>query len=109
MFKEKEMLSTIGVFTVVEPYEDEKEGKDYIQMDPYEKGTVDKLEKYNAQGVLELTEKGEAKDFDGFSTGDFFSFNGSYPVVRSNELFTKLQVGDKLLSFPNSKLMEGDK
>lgn len=108
MFKESEKLSVIGIFTVVEPHEDTKEGKDYVQMDPYEKGSVDKLAHYDSKGVLELKEDGTAKDFDGYTIGDFFSFNGSYPVVRSNEVFTKLQVGDELLSFPNSKLMEGE-
>lgn len=104
MFKEKDLLIPIGVFTVGESKED------YIKMDPYEKGTVDKLKEYNENGVVEMTAEGEKKDFDGYSKGDFFSFGDKgFPVVRSNEIFTKLDVDGQLLSFPNHKLMEGDK
>lgn len=104
MFKEKDLLIPIGVFTVGESKED------YIEMDPYEKGTVDKLKEYNENGVVEMTLEGEKKGFDGYSKGDFFSFGGKgFPVVRSNEIFTKLDVDGQLLSFPNHKLTEGDK
>lgn len=105
MFKEKDLVTPIGVFTVVKPFADEAEDKDYIQLDPYEKGTVDMLEKYDANGVAELDDKGKGKDFDGYEEGDFFSFKGAYPVVRSNEFFSKIQIGDVLASIPNHKLM----
>lgn len=101
MFKEKALLNPIGVFTVGETQDD------YIEMDPYEKGTVDKLEEYMDNGVIEMTADGNHKDFDGYTKGDFFAFGKTgFSVVRSNEIFTKLQVGDQLLSFPNHKLTE---
>ena len=98
MIKEKDLVTPIGVFTVVKPYADEKEEKDYIQLDPYEKGTPELLEKYR------LNEK----SFQ-FSFGDFFSFKGSYKVERTNDFFSKVKIGDVLVSFPNHKLMESDK
>lgn len=109
MLKEKDLVTPIGVFTVVKPFEDEKEDKDYIQLDPYEKGTEEMLAQYDANGILELDAEGKGKEFDGYSEGDFFSFKGSYPVVRTNEFFSKIQIGDVLVSIPNHKLMESDK
>ena len=46
------------------------------------------------------------KEFDGFQVGDFFSLNGKYKVLRSNELFTKIELENHMLSLPNHKLME---
>lgn len=109
MIKEKDLVTPIGVFTVVKPYADEKEEKDYIQLDPYEKGTPELLEKYDENGVVELNKEGKDKDFDGYSEGDFFSFRGSYKVERTNDFFSKVKIGDVLVSFPNHKLMESDK
>ncbi|MBP1044835.1 hypothetical protein I6N96_00980 [Enterococcus sp. BWM-S5] len=100
MFKSEAKVKTIGTFTVKEVTDD------YIEMDSWEKGTEESLDRYESLGSTELNIDGSEKEFDGFQKGDFFKFDGAYPVIESNELFTKLEVEGKELYFPNHKLQE---
>ncbi|WP_375180109.1 hypothetical protein [Enterococcus rotai] len=100
MFKEKQFVTAIGIF-VVKAINDE-----YIELDPFEKGSVDIANEYRENGYSELSADGKTKPFDGFSIGDFFKLDGKYKVVRSNEVFTKIELENQLLSLPNHKLLE---
>lgn len=100
MFKEGTQVNLIGTFTV------KSVNAEYIEMDSWEKGTEESFNQYESLGVTEMNDDGSEKDFDGFQDGDFFKFDGAYPVIRSNEVFTKVNVEGHLLSFPNHKLQE---
>lgn len=78
----------------------------YIEFDPFEKGNVETTNEYTQKGVVELTRDGTMKDFDGWKVGDFFKLSGEFEVARSNEIFTKVKIGDKLISIPNHKIWE---
>ncbi|MGM0238531.1 hypothetical protein [Enterococcus sp. AZ103] len=94
-------VTLIGAFKVREKQDD------YIIFDSFEKGTIDLTEKYSEKGYQEYDAEGKEKNFDGFTEGDFFKFNGELEVVRSNELFTKLKVIDgTIISVPNHKIVE---
>lgn len=100
MFKEGTQVNPIGTFTVKEVTDG------YIEMDSWERGTKESVSKYESAGFIELNSDGSEKDFDGFQKGDFFKFDGDYPVIESNEIFTKIEVEGKELYFPNHKLQE---
>ena len=93
-------VKLIGIFTV------KATNEEYAEMDSWEKGTEESFNQYESSGVTEMNADGSQKNFDGFQVGDFFKFDGVYPVVRSNEIFTKVEVEGHLLSFPNHKLQE---
>lgn len=98
MFRKGQKIKTIGVFVVsnITP--------EFIVLDPYGKGSSEINERYQGQGVVEVDTTSSPKDFDGFQMGDFFVLSGEYPVVRSNETFTKITINDVMLSLPNHKL-----
>lgn len=98
MYKEGSIIEVLGTF-MVKDVNDE-----YAELDSYGVGNTDLVVDDN--GAKEVDSEGNAKEFDGFQIGDFFQFNGTYEVVRSNELFTKVLVGDQLVSFPNHKIAE---
>lgn len=100
MLKTGTKVRTIGVFTVAEVQEE------FVELDPFEKGTEDSLVKYEDEGTIEVTSEGKEKEFDGFQKGDFFALTGIYEIVRSNEFFSKVKIGDQLISLPNHKLIE---
>lgn len=100
MFKEGSFVTAFGKFMVVE-----NEGE-YIQFDPELTGHTEMTEKLETNGFHEIDAKGEEKTYDGFQKGDFFVFNGRYKVLRSNEIFTKIELDGKMLSLPNRCLME---
>lgn len=100
MFKEGTQVKLIGTFTV------KAVNTEYIEMDSWEKGTEESFNQYESSGFAEIKADGSKKEFDGFQVGDFFKFDGVYPVVRSNEIFSKVEVEGHLLSFPNHKLQE---
>lgn len=100
VFDPGQRVEIIGSFLV-------KEIKDgYVELDPFEKGHVESTEKYRSDGFQELNEDGTLKNFDGWQIGDFFKLDGVFEVERSNEIFTKIKVGDELVSIPNHKLKE---
>lgn len=100
MFKEGSYVTANGTFQV------KAVGEEYIEFDPYGVGEVSNVSRYEEDGFKEVTENGLPKEFDGFQVGDFFSLNGKYKVLRSNELFTKIELENHMLSLPNHKLME---
>lgn len=100
MFKDGEFITTIGIF-VVKTINDE-----YIELDSFEKGQVEISDEYKENGYFELSADGTTKSFDGFTVGDFFKLDGKYKVIRSNEVFTKIELENQLLSLPNHKLLE---
>lgn len=100
MFKIGTRVKTTGTFTVKESNDE------YVEMDSWEKGTEDSLTQYEAAGFTEINEDGIAKNFDGFQRGDFFKFDADYPVIESNEVFTKIEIEGQALYFPNHKLQE---
>lgn len=100
MFKAGTQVKPIGTFTV------KAVNTEYIEIDSWEKGTEESFNQYESSGTTELNDDGSEKKFDGFQVGDFFKFDGVYPVVRSNEIFSKVEVEGHLLSFPNHKLLE---
>ncbi|MGM0240228.1 hypothetical protein [Enterococcus sp. AZ103] len=101
MIEAGKKVTLIGAFKVREKQDD------YIIFDSFEKGTVEMTNQYNDVGYQEYDVDGKEKDFDGFTKGDFFRFNGELEVVRSNELFTKLKVIDgTIISVPNHKIVE---
>lgn len=99
MFKQDEYVTAIGSFIV------KTVGDEYIELDPFGKGDLDITNKYTENGFIELNKEGTEKEFDGFTVGDFFKLNGKYKVIRSNEIFSKIQCGEYMLSLPNHKLM----
>lgn len=100
MFKEKTFVTVIGILKVVGIEED------FIETDPFGKGTAEAITEYTENGVQELDANGIPKEFDGLQVGDYYQLVGKYEVERSNEVFTKIKVGQYLVSVPNSKLME---
>lgn len=100
MFDDNQQVLVIGSFRV----KDIKDG--YIELDPFEKGHVESTIDYQQNGFAEINEDGTAKAFDGWQVGDFFKLQGTFDVERSNGIFTKLRVGNDLVSIPNHKLME---
>lgn len=98
MFKTGNLVSPIGAFEVreIKP--------EYIKVDPFEKGGVSATKQYKANGTIEITADGTEKEFDGYSVCDFFRFDGNYKVIDSDDLFTKVNVNNQVLSFPNHKL-----
>ena len=98
MLEQGQKVKTIGVFTVAEVQEE------FVELDPFEKGTENKMNSYNEKGTIELTKEGAEKEFDGFQKGDFFVLNGEYSVVRLNDFFAKIMVDDQMVSLPISKL-----
>ncbi len=102
MFNPGQKVTVIGKFQVINV------GPEYIEMDAFEKGTVENWENYEKNGFKEVTADGAVKDFDGFQVGDFFALDGVYTVIRSNEIFTKIDCAGKMLSIPNHKIVEVD-
>lgn len=100
MFKEGSFVTAIGKFMVVET-----EGE-YIQFDPQSTGETESVKAMEENGFHEIDAVGKEKTYDGFQIGDFFIFNGKYKVIRSNEVFTKIELDGQMLSLPNNKLME---
>lgn len=100
MFKPNTYVTVIGALRV-KAINDE-----YVELDPFDKGQVERTEKYVENGFTEISEDGTDKAFDGFSIGDFFKLNGKYKVIRSNEIFTKIELEGHMLSIPNHKLLE---
>lgn len=94
------LVNLIGTFTVKEVTDD------YIEMDSWERGTEESVSKYDSSGFIELNSNGSEKYFDGFQKGDFFKFDDGYPIIESNEIFTKIEVEGKELYFPKHKLQE---
>lgn len=102
MFKEGQKVVVHGKFIV------KTIGNEFVELDPYLQGGIPSTEKFEQQGFTEVTESGEVKHFDGFAVGDFFALNGTFSVVRSNEIFCKLMVGEQMVSVPIHKVMEAE-
>lgn len=100
MFKENSLVTCIGIFQLATISEE------YLELDPFERGHVELNQTQVENGFIEVTEAGTPKAFDGFTVGDFFQLNGTFQVVRSNDVFTKIMVGSQMISVPNHKLME---
>ncbi|MBS5821392.1 MAG: hypothetical protein KIC85_09530 [Enterococcus gilvus] len=100
MFEEGKFVTAIGSFIVKEV------GDEFVELDSFGKGGVEVTDTYVENGFSEITSEGIEKEFDGFTVGDFFKLNGKYKVLRSNDIFTKVQAGEYMLSLPNHKLME---
>ena len=100
MFKEGTYVTALGKFQI------KAVGPEYVEADSYGTGQVENVNKYAENGFTEVTENGLSKEFDGFQLGAFFAFNGKYKVVRSNDIFTKIELEGHMLSLPNHKLME---
>lgn len=100
MFEKGQLVQTIGIFQVI------KIGKEFVKLDAFNKGTVESFQAYEENGFKEVTADGSVKEFDGFDVGDFFALSGSYEVIRSNEIFTKIDCAGQMLSLPNHKLTE---
>ena len=98
MFKQGQKIKAIGVFTVSAINEE------FVELDPFGKGSVKSNDDYQTQGVVEFDSKGNKKDFDGFQVDDFIELKGIYIVKRSNDAFTKFYVGTQLVSIPNHKV-----
>lgn len=81
-------------------------GEEFVELDPYLQGGIPSVEKFEKQGFTEVAESDEVKNFDGFTVGDFFVLDGTFSVVRSNEIFCKLMVGDQMVSVPINKVLE---
>lgn len=86
------MIETIGKFIVKEITDE------FIQLDPLDKGNETITEKYNDS---ELN-----KDIDNLEVGDFVELSGEYEAVKSNDLFTKIEIDNQTISLPNSKVLE---
>lgn len=100
MFKKGQKVKIHGKFIV------KAIGDEFVELDSYLQGGLPSLEKFEKQGFTEVTESGAVKNFDGFTVGDFFALDGTFNVVRSNEIFCKLMVGNQMVSVPNHKVME---
>lgn len=100
MFKDNIFVSCIGIFQLVSI------SPEYLEFDPFERGNIEVNETQVENGFIEVTENGTPKEYDGFTVGDFFKLCGKYKVIRSNEIFTKIMVGDQMVSIPNHKLEE---
>ncbi|EOD7435739.1 hypothetical protein ACJQ40_000171 [Enterococcus faecium] len=100
MFKQNAYITAHGSFVV------KAVNEEYVELDSFEKGHESAMEIYSEKGLIELNSDGTKKEFDGFSVGDFFQLNGKYKVVRSNSVFTKIELEDYMLSLPNHKLEE---
>lgn len=100
MFKEGTIVEVYGKFQVKEI------GEEYVQLDSYDVGETESTQLFETKGFTEISEDGLPKEFDGFQVGDFFYLTGKYPVIRSNEIFTKIDLDGHMLSLPNHKLME---
>lgn len=79
---------------------------EFVILEPVNGGTIEFNAKFTKSSIGELNADGSAKDFDGFSVGDFFKFNGEYEFVRQNEVFVKAMVEGHLVSVPMHKVME---
>lgn len=101
MYKTGTKVSCIGTFILSAIAE---EG--FLEFDPFERGQVEMNEEQNGSELTEVTRDGREKEFDGFSVGDFFTLSGVFEVERSNDIFTKIKVGNQLFSVPNHKIME---
>lgn len=99
MFKEGQLVQTIGIFQVI------KLGDEFVELDAFSKGTPESFQAYEQNGFKEVTAEGDIKEFDGFQVGDFFALAGEFRVIRSNEIFTKIDCAGQMLSLPNHKLM----
>lgn len=100
MFKKGQKVKIHGKFIV------KTIGDEFVELDPYLQGGLPSLEKFEKQGFTEVTESGQVKDFDGFAVGDFFALDGTFSVVRSNEIFCKLMAGNQMVSVPINKVLE---
>lgn len=83
-------------------------GEEYVEMDSYEHGNINTYDRLEEDGCIKIDNDGTGKDFNEFQEGSFYKFGDRYQVVRSNELFTKVKVGNHLVSFPNHKLEGSD-
>lgn len=81
-------------------------GDEFVELDPYLQGGLPSLEAFEEKGFTEVTESGAVKHFDGFAIGDFFALDGTFNVIRSNDVYCKLMVGDQMVSVPISKVLE---
>lgn len=102
MFKEGQKVKVHGKYIV------KTIGDEFVELDPYLQGGIPSTEKFEEQGFTEVTENGEVKQFDGFAVGDFFALDGTFSVVRSNDIFCKLMVGSQMVSVPINKVLEVD-
>lgn len=100
MFKEGTYVTTLGVFQVTAV------GEEYVEIDPYGASETVTIEKYKENGFTEVGKDGLPKEFDGWQVGDFFRFDGKYKVLRSNDVFTKIEIDGHMISVPNHKIME---
>lgn len=100
MFEPGQKVTAIGVFQVITV------GDEFVELDAFGKGTMGNYQLYETNGFKEVTATGAVKEFDGFQVGDFFVLSGQYEVIRSNDIFTKIDCGGQMLSLPNHKLME---
>lgn len=101
MYKAGTNVTCIGTFILSAIAE---EG--FLEFDPFERGQVEMNEEQNGSELTEVTRDGKEKEFDGFSVGDFFTLSGIFEVERSNNIFTKIRVGNQVVSVPNHKVME---
>ena len=101
MFEPGEKVSIIGTFILSAIAE---EG--FLEFDPFERGQIEMNNEQNSSELIEVTASGKEKEFDGFNIGDFFALSGTFEVERSNDVFTKIKVGNQLISVPNHKIME---
>lgn len=83
-----------------------KVGDEFVELDPYLEGYTPTANQLAQAGFAEVTEAGAVKEFDGFSVGDFFALDGEFNVVRTNEIFCKLMVGEQMVSIPLNKVLE---
>ncbi|MDT2705773.1 hypothetical protein [Enterococcus dispar] len=100
MFKKGQKVKVHGKFVV------KTIGDEFVELDPYLQGGLPSAEKFEKQGFTEVTESGAVKHFDGFAIGDFFALDGTFNVIRSNDVYCKLMVGEQMVSVPISKVLE---
>lgn len=93
-------IKLIGTFQVAN-IQDE-----FVELEPVSGGNVEFNAKFTKSSIGELNADGSAKEFDGFSVGDFFKFNGEYEYVRQNEIFVKAMVEGQMVSVPLHKVQE---
>lgn len=79
------------------------ETTEYLMLDPFEKGDEIETERYRATKKEIVTCDCHKEKID---EADFTKFEGEFEVIRSNEVFSKIKIGNHMISIPNSKLVE---
>ena len=97
------MLTPGNKVKILGSFTSNDETAEYLMLDPFEKGDHIETEKYNTEGKVSISCDCHKEKLD---EAEFMKFEGEFEVVRSNEVFSKLKVGDHLISIPNSKLVE---